>query len=262
MTSYYKDLLGDSALYAGMLHEVGCPEARDWIDSCIDENGRLWRNPFTANAQEDNYSLSTSSRDMFIGALLGASERKLSLLTMYLHENRSHLAPSSPDNRHLIFWGGWAKLYIAAPGAFKLIPLYRTIQAKIGYLFLGVSMILSLIFAMKPYEINLIYADLMFYRRHNKLRLWDKLAMYLLTKLRQKGDGVYYYLKKDLKNLHNRAATAQDLVKIRKNDGTYNKYLAEWPPSTEPYFLGHEQMSEIHARWLYFAFEDLKRKFK
>lgn len=260
MTGYYKDLLGDSALYAGMLHEVGCPDAQDWVDDCIDENGRLWRNPLTAIAQEDTHSQTTASRDMFIGALLGASDNKLDSLAYYLSENKSLLTPTSPDNRNYVGWGGWAKLYLAVPATFKTLPYYRTIQAKLGLWTLGISMIFAVLFSMKPYEINLVYADLMFYRKHKVLKLWDKLAMWLLKYARRKGDGVFYYLDKDLERLHDRAATAQDLVIRRKEDGTYDRYLAAWPPSNEPYFLAHEQMSEIHARWLYFAFQRLKRE--
>ena len=260
MTHYYKDLLGDSALYAGMLHHVGDTEAQKWVDDCIDEEGRLWRNPFTAVAQEDTHSQTTASRDMFIGALLGACDNKLDSLAYYLHQNKSLLTPISPDNRNYIGWGGWAKLYLVIPGTFYTLPLWRKIQAKLGFYSLGLSMLIAVLFSYKPYEINLVYADIMFYRRHNVLKLWVKAAMWLLKHARRKGDGVFFYLDGNIERLHDRAATARDIVARRQADGTYHRFLAEWPPSNEPYFFAHECSSEIYARWLVYAYVSITGK--
>lgn len=252
----YSDVFGDSLLYAGMLVAVGDTEQQGYVDACIDSNGRIWRNVLAANRNTDYRN--SNSRDMFIGALLGASQLSKIRIARYLASNNGLLSPTASDNRNRVGVMGWAQLGLALgkDATVAHMGLKGFILAKIFKPLLGFIAFVEAVTVYEPYQLNLVCCALMLFRKHGVDNYWTRETMRTLENVRNQNDVVFLYLKGAKERVEGIAGTAAD---NRNSMLTLNKYgeAAGWPPSSGGHFA-HIYPSAVYVRWSEMAFKNMK----
>jgi len=260
-----KSVEHDSTLYAGMLAYLGDTEAEDYLHSCVTK-GKIYRTPEAAE-RDANYT-NCSSRDMFMGVLLGANFGTILSVINYLGQNKGRLFPDvfATDNRNKVGVIGWGQLWVALGVLpfFDKLSLVKEIGAikyighmLLGRLLLGLVLVIEALTVYKPYQINLVYCALMFYRKHGVFGFWDKLTMKVLYNVRLKDDGVMYYL---LGNKHKVLTTMRNVehnceqTKLNVHGPAFG-----WPPGCEPYYFAHIYPSELYVRWMKLASKQINK---
>lgn len=253
----YSDVLGDSLLYAGMLVAVGDTEQQGYVDACIDSNGRIWRHVLAATYGEDYRN--SNSRDMFIGALLGASQLSKIRIAWYLRRNKGLLSPTASDNRNKVGVMGWAQLGLALgnDATVENMGLKGFILAKIFKPLLGFIALVEALTVYEPYQLNLVCCALMLFRKHGVDNYWTRKTMWALENVRSQNDVVFLYLRGYKERVEGLAGTAAD---NRNSMRTLNKYgdAAGWPPSSGGHFA-HQYPSEVYVRFAEMAFKKLEK---
>lgn len=265
----YKDVWGDSALFAGMLAITGQRTEISYVDyGCVDLNGRIWRNSEARSKGEDY--INSSSRDMFMGVLMGASRGVLRDVAEYLRNNKGKLCPTASDNRNKIGWLGWARLGEALKVAGFSLSDRRESMGWNGYLkyqvarhFLGFTTFMEALTVFKGYQINLVYCALLLHAANRKHKFWFKPTLWVLREVRNLDDLVLAYLhgnaakiKAEVLHMRNRRAK----VINNRHGGTFG-----WPPGQDSYFFLREFPSEVYVRWVEGAslsVDDYVRKMK
>lgn len=124
-----EEVKGDSTLYAGMLAYLGDKEAKKYVEQCVDWVGQIWRNP---DAQDKGDYINSSSRDMFIGALLGADRLTKLEIAGYLKFNNGLLCPKASDNRNKVGVMGWAQLGVALGEFLQWSDKHPEVRERLG----------------------------------------------------------------------------------------------------------------------------------
>lgn len=154
-------LWGDAALYGYMFRRLGSAEFEEW--DCIDVEGRLWRNPEELREGQSPYTHGTS-RDMMLGALLGASSKDLYGLQQYLGKHNGRLSPDG-DNRTVVTASGFWQL-TRRTGTLKGLTLKQRLLVLLGGLVPRFTLMVELLTAWKGYQMHLclvtfwLYLDL------------------------------------------------------------------------------------------------------
>lgn len=252
----YGDVWGDSTLYAGMLVAIGDVSQWGYVNfGCIDTEGRIWRNPEDREKGEDYPN--SSSRDMLMGALLGASRGALLDIANYLKKNKGLICPTATDNRNKLGVMGWANLgdAIRRRGKWSIRQAVRHMGWK-GYLIyvlfrplLGFTTFMEALTALKGYQINLVYAALFLHAMNERVGWWYRQTLRVLDKVRGQDDLVFHYLngnaakvKSEVLHMRNRRAA----TKNRAHHGAYG-----WPPSSgSSYHFTSNYTSEVYAYWV------------
>lgn len=146
----FGELWGDAALYGYMFRRLGSAEFVDW--DCIDGKGRLWRNPEELREGKSPYKHGTS-RDMMLGALLGASTEDLYLLQQYLGKYNGRLSPDG-DMRTLVTASGFWQL-TRRTGTLKGLTLKQRGLVLLGGLAPRLTLLVELLTAWKGYQMHL-----------------------------------------------------------------------------------------------------------
>lgn len=154
-------LWGDAALYGYMLRKLGHLDFGYW--NCIDSQGRLWRNPDELEKQVSPYWHGTS-RDMMLGALLGASDGDLWRLQQYLGKHNGRLSPDG-DNRTVVTASGFWQL-TRRTGVLNGLTRKQRLFVLLGGLAPRFTLMVELLTAWKGYQMHLclvtfwLYLDL------------------------------------------------------------------------------------------------------
>lgn len=251
----YGEVWGDSTLYAGMLIAVGDLSQWSYLNfGCIGTDGRVWRNPEAKEAGVDYPN--SSSRDMMMGALLGAGRGTLLDIALYLRNSGGLICPTATDNRNKLGVMGWANLgdTIRRRGNWNRRWAIKHMGWK-GYLtyllfrpLLGLTTFMEAVFAMRGYQVNLVYATLLLHALNNRVGWWYKKTLWFLEVARGKDDLVFYYLN------GNAARVKSEVLHVRnRREKTKTKAWAGaqgWPPSTDCYSWSGNYPSETYAYWV------------
>lgn len=248
MDTKYKEVHGDSTLYAGMFSHVGDQEASGYVSDCIDDGGRVWRNPEAARAQKDY--VNSSSRDMFLGAMLGGSVIDHIKMLGYVTGTGGLISPESSDGRNKLGILGFAQLIACIP-TLKLKMHFAGWRIVWYFLLNWLRGPLALIEALtvyKHYQLNLVYATLMLNRQHGVGKLWEPYVLKVLETIRGKEDAVLYYLKDDLEKLEEEANRSRASRQNALNEHpTWNWYF--WTPGCDITWLGRLYPEQIYVEW-------------
>lgn len=254
MSELYREVWGDSALYAGMLVAVGDTAQQAYLDhGCIDTKGKLWRNSETRDRGVDYPD--ACSRDMFMGALLGAGRGSLLDLAAYLRDHDGKLCAESSDNRNQVGWLGWARLGEALRARQWGSKVLRHWMGWRGYTkyqvarhFLGLFTFIEALTVYKGYQLNLVYCAVMLHLMAKKHRFWHKKILWVLRDLRQVDDLVFSYIdgdatrvKSEVLHMRNRRAKALN----NPHGGTFG-----WPPGRDGIHFLTEFPSETYVHWV------------
>jgi len=258
MNPKYKEVHGDSTLYAGMFSHVGDYEASLYVSQCIDRDGRVWRNPEAAIAQKDYPN--SSSRDMFLGAMLGGSTIDHILMLRYVVKTGGLITPSSTDGRNKLGVLGFAQLIACIP-TLKL-KMHFAGWRIIWYFLLnwlrGPLALIEALTVYKHYQLNLVYATLMLNRQHGVGKLWEKHVLKAFETIRGMEDAVLYYLKGDLQKLQEEANRSKAARNNALNDHpTWNWYF--WTPGCDITWFGRLYPDQIYVEWTRAAADHLNK---
>ena len=258
MDPRYKEVHGDSTLYAGMFSHVGDEEAGQYVSDCVDPDGRVWRNPEAAREQRDHPD--SSSRDMFLGAMLGGSVIDHINMLKYVTKTGGLITPSSTDGRNKLGILGFAQLIACIP-TLKLKLTFAGWRI-IWYLLLnwlrGPLALIEAITVYKHYQLNLVYATLMLNRQHGVGKRWEKFTLNFLEAIRGKEDAVLYYLKGDLPKLEEEVGRSQGARNNAIRDTpAWNWYF--WTPGFDVVWLGRLYPHQIYVEWTKVAAEHLRK---
>jgi len=250
----YEKVWGDSTLYAGMLIAVGDHGQFYHLYRCLGEDGRIWRNPEAAQNQVDYPN--SSSRDMMMGMLLGASSVMLYSIVTYLRENDGLLCPTATDNRNKIGVLGWANLGVAASSW----PM-RLIWYYLLYPFLGLISFISALTVYKGFQLNLIFCELMFYEKHGVAKWWLPKVRWVLREVRTCSDLVFKYVDRQWDELISEVPHMWNRHRAALNNTQGG--LASWPSSHhDSWFFSREMPSEIYCYWVQKAAEHAQKQMR
>lgn len=258
MNPKYKEVHGDSTLYAGMFSHIGDCKAGLYVSECIDKDGRVWRNPEAAKAQIDYPD--SSSRDMFLGAMLGGSVVDHIDMLGYVIKTGGLISPSSTDGRNKLGVLGMAQLISCIP-TFKLKLTFAGWHI-VWYLLLnwlrGPLALIEAITVYKHYQLNLVYATLMLNRQHGVGKYWEKFTLRFLESIRGKEDAVLYYLKGDLPKLKEEADRSEAArINAIRDTPTWDWYF--WTPGCDIVWFGRLYPQQIYVEWARAAVDSLQK---
>lgn len=254
MNPLYKDVHGDSTLYAGMLAYLGDQEAAEYVSQCVDANGQVWRNPEAA--REGFQYRNSSSRDMLMGVLLANQPDTTRNVIDYLRRSKGLLCPEATDGRKRAGIMSFAYLALVhGKISLSLFGLRGALFALIGKPIMGLITLIEALTVYEKYQLNLVFCQLMLLRRYGGTRL-DKAIMWVLTHLRRCDEVPFYFLQGDASQLEMMAATARH-NRQRMLANPYQE-VAHWPSNNG--WLGHAYPPEIYCVWLVKAAKYLRRK--
>lgn len=244
-----KDVKGDSTLYAGMLAYVGYPGAVEYVNDCVDVAGQIWRHP---EAQYQRQYVNSSSRDMFMGVLLGGDRLTKMTAASYLKFSNGLLCPQASDNRNKIGVMGWAQLGLALQeDATPAIMGWKGyLISKIFKPLLGLVALLEALTVYERYQINLVYCALMLYCKHGAARWWEKQILKVIREVRGQNDVVLNYLEGNLDYL---SEEYPHMVNRRNWAVSVNAPIKDWPLDT----FDINFPSEVFIAWMAAAVDDL-----
>lgn len=257
MSELYREVWGDSALYAGMLVAVGDEEQVPYLNfGCVGIDGKLWRNPEAKDRGIDYEN--ACSRDMFMGALLGCRRGVLLDIAKYLRDHDGKLCEKSSDNRNQIGWLGWARLGEALTAHAWGSRVLRNfmgwknwLKYKVTSPFLGLFTFIEALTVYKGYQLNLVYCAVMLHVIARRHRWWHSKILWVLKDVRQVDDLVFHYIdgnankiKSEVLHMKNRRAKAVN----NKHGGTFG-----WPAGRDARHFLEEFPSEVYVRWVEYA---------
>jgi hypothetical protein len=159
-------LNGDYTLYAGLFEAVGVYMC---VDLCVDDNGRVWRNPEASSNQVDYQN--SSSRDMLMGVLLSLRLHLAERVYDYLKLNKGKLSPRATDNRNKAGIVGMCYLSLLSG---------RGWERHLSWMLSPILLLSTLVPLKKPYELHLLMCTLLLHKRIGKWGRCEKWTLKLL----------------------------------------------------------------------------------
>lgn len=244
----FKEVKGDSTLFAGMLCYVGPGSypRYQYLYDCLGADGQIWRNPeaATANIQYEN----SSSRDMFTGVLLAIGRTTLLDVADYLCKNDGLLCPAASDNRNRIGVMGWAQLgaalgeYNSWRHGYQRLGLKGFLLSKIFKPLLGPVTLLEALTVYEKYQLNLVYCALMLYRKNGIAKFWERWTLKVLRQVRNQDDMVLRFLEGDVKSMER---DLPNLVANRERAVCNGELVKDWPMDN----FGFHYPSAVYVAW-------------
>lgn len=248
---------GDAALYIGMFRRIGAPEFQSI--SCVDEEGRLWRNPEEVANRASVWGHGTS-RDMLLGTVLGADEEDLRRLAGYLKRNGGRLSPGG-DGRTIVTAAAYYQLGRRLGGFWKLGREY-SLKMRMLYMLGGLMpnfiVLVEMLTAWKDYQLHLALVSLWLHREAGIIKKgsWLYRLCLLVAEERSGGNHLVAYLRGTAKDL---AYLEEDRTHARNRAADpRNVWKDSWDAAAFGQWRAHRQTSLIYADFVEHLYRRLK----
>lgn len=262
---------GDSTLYAGLHTWADTPGARGYLEGCVGWDDRVWRNPKSAFNQKDTHSATPTSRDMWLGALVGSSRTLRCPLYWrvlgYLADHDGKLCPDEeiPEGhragkRNQIGALGWAYMYLGAKNQRRLTNYCERVGWKRYLLswslqpFLGLIDFLSSLTVYRHYQLNLIMTSILFQKSCNYESRFHALTLRVLKELRGVDDAFtdllthFNDVEKKPEVLAARLAKVKEEQRARKAEG--REELGVWTPGFDSPGFARHNPHNLYVMWV------------
>ena len=257
----FKDVYGDSTLYAGMMVAVGGRQwVKEYVNRCVGNNGQVWRNP-EATRRRENYK-DSSSRDMFMGVLLGCDTYAHVAAAEYLRDNKGLLCPLASDNRNKVGIMGLAQLYAVLKPRLKEASIYKTmgwkhyLLARLAKPLLGPIALVEAATVYKGYQVNLVYCALMLYKRLGIAPWWVKQTIRFLRNVREMPDLVCCYLNGETEHVASEAPHMWNrMARAMRTDA---ERICSWP--VDAWYFTSNFPSAAYCMWVQLVADEHKRE--